>query len=69
MTRFMFLGNLTGLPAGTVPVGLDPDGLPMGLQIVGDAWDEGTVLALMAQLERIGAGRPLRPPHHVELMG
>ncbi len=69
MCRFAFLANLTGLPAGTVPVGLDPDGLPMGLQIVGDAWDEATVLALMAQLERSGAARVLRPPHHVELMG
>jgi aspartyl-tRNA(Asn)/glutamyl-tRNA(Gln) amidotransferase subunit A len=69
MCRFTFLGNLTGLPAGTVPVGLDPDGLPMGVQIIGDAWDEATVLALMAELERSGAGRVLRPPHHVELLG
>lgn len=69
MCRYTFLGNLTGLPAGTVPVGLDPDGLPMGLQIVGDAWDEFTVLALMAELERSGAGRVLRPPHHVDLLG
>jgi aspartyl-tRNA(Asn)/glutamyl-tRNA(Gln) amidotransferase subunit A len=69
MCRYAFLANLTGLPAGTVPVGLDPDGLPMGLQIVGDAWDEGTVLSLMASLERSGAGRVLRPPHHVELLG
>lgn len=68
MCRYTFLANLTGLPAGTVPVGLDPEGLPMGLQIVGDAWGEATVLAVMAQLERIGAGRLLRPPHHVELL-
>jgi aspartyl-tRNA(Asn)/glutamyl-tRNA(Gln) amidotransferase subunit A len=69
MCRFTFLANLTGLPAGTVPVGLDADGLPMGLQIVGDAWDEFTVLALLAELERSGAGRVLRPPHHVDLLG
>lgn len=69
MCRYAFLANLTGLPAGTVPVGLDPDGLPMGLQIIGDAWDEATVLALMAQLERNGAARVLRPPHHVDLFG
>ncbi len=69
MCRYTFLANLTGLPAGTIPVGLDPEGLPMGLQIVGDAWDEFTVLALLAELERSGAGRVLRPPHHVDLMG
>jgi len=69
MCRFTFLANLTGLPAGTVPIGLDADGLPMGLQIVGDAWDEPTVLALMAELERSGAARVLRPPHHVDLLG
>jgi aspartyl-tRNA(Asn)/glutamyl-tRNA(Gln) amidotransferase subunit A len=69
MCRYTFLGNLTGLPAGSVPIGLDPEGLPMGLQLVGDAWDDATVLALMAELERSGAGRVLRPPHHVDLLG
>jgi aspartyl-tRNA(Asn)/glutamyl-tRNA(Gln) amidotransferase subunit A len=53
MCRFCFLGNLTGLPAGTVPVGMQ-DGLPIGLQIVGDAWDEASVLAVMAHCERAG---------------
>jgi aspartyl-tRNA(Asn)/glutamyl-tRNA(Gln) amidotransferase subunit A len=65
MTRFAFLANLTGLPAGTAPVGLDPDGLPIGVQIVGDAWDEATVLTVMAALERSGAARSPRSPHHI----
>src|SRR5690606_18390698 len=34
--RFAFLGNLTGLPCGTAPVGSGDAGLPVGLQIVGD---------------------------------
>ena len=51
MTRFTFLANITGLPAGTVPVGLH-DGLPFGLQFVGAAWDEASVLAAMAHAER-----------------
>ena len=32
-------------------------------------WRQITVLALMAELERSGAGRVLRPPHHVDLLG
>jgi aspartyl-tRNA(Asn)/glutamyl-tRNA(Gln) amidotransferase subunit A len=59
--RFNFLGNLTGLPALTAPVGLDERRLPLGLQLVGDAWDEATLLAASAHLERIGAARTERP--------
>jgi len=69
MCRHTFLANLTGLPAGTAPVGVDGDGLPIGLQLVGDAWDEGTPLALMAELERLGVARAVRPPYHVGLLG
>jgi len=69
LCRYTFLGNLTGLPCGTVPVGLDPEGLPIGLQLVGDAWDENTVLALMAELERSGPAHIARPPYHVDLLG
>lgn len=60
MTRPAFLANLTGLPAGTAPVGR-VDGLPVGLQLVGDAWDEASVIAALATLERLGLtdlGRP-----------
>jgi aspartyl-tRNA(Asn)/glutamyl-tRNA(Gln) amidotransferase subunit A len=69
MCRHTFLANLTGLPAGTAPVGVDGDGLPIGLQLVGDAWDEGTPIALMAELERLGVARSVRPPYHVDLLG
>jgi aspartyl-tRNA(Asn)/glutamyl-tRNA(Gln) amidotransferase subunit A len=53
LCRFAFLANLTGIPAGSVPVGL-VDGLPVGLQFMGDAWDEPSVVAAMAHLERLG---------------
>jgi len=36
--------NLAGLPGLAVPAGLTGDGLPLGLQIIGKAFDEGTVL-------------------------
>jgi aspartyl-tRNA(Asn)/glutamyl-tRNA(Gln) amidotransferase subunit A len=60
LCRFNFLGNLTGLPACSAPVGMH-NGLPVGLQLLGDAWDEATVLAACAHLERIGAAVVARP--------
>jgi aspartyl-tRNA(Asn)/glutamyl-tRNA(Gln) amidotransferase subunit A len=60
LCRFNFLGNLTGLPACSAPIGAH-DGLPIGLQLVGDAWDEATVLAACAHLERMGAAVASRP--------
>ena len=69
LTRFTFLGNLTGNPAGTAPVGMDPSGLPIGLQILGDAWDEARVLSVLAHLERTGVAIVRRPPGGVDLIG
>ena len=66
--RFAFLGNLTGLPAASAPVGRDAAGLPIGFQLVGDAWDEATVLAAMARLERIGVARVERPRVSVDVL-
>jgi aspartyl-tRNA(Asn)/glutamyl-tRNA(Gln) amidotransferase subunit A len=67
--RYAFLANLTGLPAGSAPVGKDARGLPIGFQLVGDAWDEATVLAGMAHLERLGAARVERPRVAVDVLG
>lgn len=61
MCRYTFLANLTGLPAGTAPVGHDGEGLPIGFQLVGDAWDEATVLAGLGHLERSGVASATRP--------
>ena len=66
MCRFAFLANLTGLPAASAPVGTDEQGHPVGLQLVGDAWDEATVLQAAAHLERIGAARVTRPDSALE---
>lgn len=67
--RFAFLGNLTGLPCGTAPVGSGEAGLPVGLQIVGDAFDEDSVLSVLAHLERVGVAQVRAPRIHVRPLG
>lgn len=42
--RFTYTQNVTGLPAMSVPCGFSAAGLPIGLQIIGRAFDEETVL-------------------------
>jgi len=69
LVRYTFLCNLTGNPAGTAPVGLDSAGLPIGLQIIGDAWDEVMVLSVLAHLERTGVAVVRRPSGAVDLLG
>lgn len=44
--------NLAGLPGLSVPAALDKDGLPLGLQIIGKAWDEETVFRVGHVVEK-----------------
>ena len=44
--------NMTGLPAISVPCGFTPDGLPIGLQIIGRPFEETTVLRVAHAYER-----------------
>jgi aspartyl-tRNA(Asn)/glutamyl-tRNA(Gln) amidotransferase subunit A len=48
---FTVPANLAGLPAISVPAGLSADGLPLGLQLIGRAFDEETVLRVAGVLE------------------
>jgi amidase len=48
--------NLLGFPAAVVPVGQSPEGLPIGVQIVGRPWEDEAVLAVAAQIEAAGGG-------------
>jgi aspartyl-tRNA(Asn)/glutamyl-tRNA(Gln) amidotransferase subunit A len=43
-TPFSYPFNMTGQPAASVPCGFTDEGLPVGLQIVGRAYEEATVL-------------------------
>jgi aspartyl-tRNA(Asn)/glutamyl-tRNA(Gln) amidotransferase subunit A len=47
--------NLAGLPGVSVPAGLDAQGLPLGLQLIGRALDEGTLFSLAGVLEDAAA--------------
>lgn len=44
--------NLAGLPAMSVPAGFDNDGLPLGLQIIANAFDEQTMFDVALALEQ-----------------
>ena len=48
---FTVTTNLAGLPGISVPAGLNKDGLPLGLQIIGRAMDEATVFKAASALE------------------
>jgi aspartyl-tRNA(Asn)/glutamyl-tRNA(Gln) amidotransferase subunit A len=48
---FTVPASLAGLPGISVPAGLDGDGLPLGLQLIGKPFDEETVIAAAAAIE------------------
>jgi Asp-tRNA(Asn)/Glu-tRNA(Gln) amidotransferase A subunit family amidase len=54
--------NLTGLPALSLPFGICPEGLPIGVQLVGPWHRESTILGVAALLESRSAVAGLRPP-------
>ena len=49
---FTVPANMAGVPGMSVPAGLDANGLPLGLQVIGKPFDEETVFAVGAALER-----------------
>lgn len=53
--------NLTGNPAVVVPVGSSPEGLPIGVQLVGKHYEDELILAVAACVER-GCGAVKTPP-------
>ena len=49
---FTVPASMAGVPAMSMPAGLDAQGLPLGLQVIGKPFDEETVFAVSAAIER-----------------
>ncbi|HEY7138515.1 MAG TPA: amidase family protein [Methylomirabilota bacterium] len=45
--------NDPGVPALTVPCGFDPEGLPIGIQLVGSHWAKGPLLAVAHAYQQV----------------
>ncbi len=50
---FGYIFNLTEQPALTMPMGLSPQGLPLGLQLVAGKWHEAMLLHVAEQMESL----------------
>jgi aspartyl-tRNA(Asn)/glutamyl-tRNA(Gln) amidotransferase subunit A len=61
-SRFTAPFNVLGLPAMNVPCGFSADGMPIGLQIVGRAWDEASVLRAGQAFESATEWHLRKPP-------
>jgi aspartyl-tRNA(Asn)/glutamyl-tRNA(Gln) amidotransferase subunit A len=53
--------NIAGLPAISIPCGFDSNKLPIGLQIIGKAFDEQTILRVAYTYEQNSGYRNLKP--------
>jgi Asp-tRNA(Asn)/Glu-tRNA(Gln) amidotransferase A subunit family amidase len=51
--RFATPANMTGLPAISFPAGYNDAGLPIGIQVIGRAWHESTLLRLALAAEQV----------------
>lgn len=54
--------NLSGNPAGSVPIGFDDKGLPIGMQLIGARLDDWTVVGACAAVERELPWAEIYPP-------
>ena len=61
ITPFTALFNFTGQPAASLPLAWSRDGLPIGIQAIGNMGDEATLFRLSAQLEQARPWADRRP--------
>lgn len=60
--QFTGVPSLTGLPAISVPCGFDPDGLPIGMQLIGKPFDEATLFRVGAAYQALTEFHTQAPP-------
>jgi amidase len=58
--------NASGQPALALPTGFDPNGMPIGVQLVGRPADEATLFSLAAQIEQVRPWSQHRPELAIE---
>ena len=58
---FTAFGNVSGLPAVSLPLHWSEDGLPVGVQLVAGPWQDAGLIALAAQLEQARPWAERRP--------
>jgi aspartyl-tRNA(Asn)/glutamyl-tRNA(Gln) amidotransferase subunit A len=54
---YTVLANLTGIPAISLPLATDNNGLPIGIQVLADKFEEGKLLAFSEKLMQIGGAK------------
>jgi amidase len=59
---FTAFGNVTGLPAASLPLSWTEEGVPVGVQLTAGPWQEAKLIALCAQLEQARPWAERRPP-------
>ncbi|KAL2347171.1 hypothetical protein Fmac_001171 [Flemingia macrophylla] len=69
LVRYSISGNFLGLPAVTVPVGLDSMGLPIGLQFIGRPWSEATLIHLAFAMQTTCMSEYRKPEVYHDLLG
>jgi len=58
--KFSYLSTITGLPSVSVPVGFTDDGMPVGIQLIGQPRGEARLLAVAKTVEQ-AVGGPTGP--------
>ncbi|GMH26138.1 hypothetical protein Nepgr_027981 [Nepenthes gracilis] len=68
LMRFVIAANLLGLPAISLPVGYDKQGLPIGLQLIGRPWGEASILRAASAIEEICQESKRRPGLYYDIL-
>jgi amidase len=66
---FTYPFNISGQPAISLPLGWTDDGLPIGVQLVGQPYGEASIIVLAAQVERAAPWEAMYPAPLRELSG